>query len=511
MLRVQAFRFFAAVALLTSGPVLSMAQPSNPREALPTATPLVQYFAAATVKSLEEARGGSALVPIEPVAKAMRTPESRMMSAAVDDEYGMASQHLPRSTGPKRVIGGDKDDLKQLAASPGLRLPDYRLGPGDVIEIIYQLTNRKRDEPYRIDISDELEIVFPYTPKFDARPVVRTDGKIDLPLIGEFDVAGRTTTEVNDEITSRCSRILHEPVVHVRVLKSNATIEELKRAITTSPRGQSRLEPIRPDGFISLPLIGDVSAAGLTIPELSQAIMLKYHEAGVVDIDVTVVLLEVRSPVAYVTGGVITPGPVILQGPMDVWRMIANAGGFTQDADPRHVIVAKSGDNERRLVLSYAEWIASMDGRHNTVIQPGDIVYVPKNVDNYVFVAGEVVHPGPLPVQYNQTLTVSQAIATAGGLTDRGKECQVLVLRKGAFSKPIVCEAPYLQLFDPAYYKSNRPPQDVVLKSGDIVFVPRSRVGDFNKFAKDYFRDGIWTVIPFNVTAGYQLGVWGKR
>lgn len=410
------------------------------------------------------------------------------------------------------VVPGQAYDLssrKRIALNDSAGLPEYPLGPGDVVEVIYQLTNRRTAEAYKIDITDELEFTFPYHDKFNSKATVSTDGKVDLPSVGSVEAAGKTITQLTDEVTSLYSTLLKEPVVRVNTTKSQAAIEELKKAITTSPRGQSRLEPVRPDGFISLPLVGDVRAAGLTVPQISAAVVEAYKRAGINTIDITVVLLEVRSPIAYVIGDVISPGPVVLQGPTDVWRLLASAGGFGPEADRRRVVVAKTKNGvEKRYVLDYAQWTHNLDGRHNVAIERGDIVYVTKMVERAVYVAGEVDKPGAVAMTQEQILTVSQAIASAGGVKLTGRECQPVILRRGLFNRPLVIPVDYRGLFDAANYQDpNRPlPEDVRLKAGDVIFVPRTPIGDFDKFAKTYFRDGIWTIIPFNVTANYNLG-----
>lgn len=411
---------------------------------------------------------------------------------------------LPSGTGARGHQGAQR-----LASSSDLsNLPPYQLGPGDMVEIIYQLTNQKRSEPYRVDIADELDIVFQYTPQFNAKVTVRTDGKIEMPIIGEFDTYGKTVAQVDDELTSCLSAVLKDPEISVRLVKSNGAVEELKKAITTSPRGQSRAVSVAPDGFISLPLIGEIRAAGLSPGDLARQIVGRYRDVRILDVDITVDLLETRSPVAYVTGDVVSPGPVVLQGPTDVWRLISNVGGFVSTADQSHVIVAKAcGGAEQRLVLNYRRWLESTDPRNNTAIGRGDVVYVPRNSDTFVYVAGEVEKPGPIAVLADQPLTVVQAVATAGGIRDRGNECQVLILRRSFFGRPVVVEVPYGALINPASYRgpNGAPAEDTPLKPGDIVFVSRTRVGDFNRFAKTWFRDGIWTILPFGVSADYRL------
>lgn len=385
---------------------------------------------------------------------------------------------------------------------------NYRLGPGDVLEIIYQLKAVKRDEPYRINIMDDLEITFYYTPQMNRKETVRVDGKINLIMIGEVDVYGKTTVDVGNEITKRYSKFLKDPIVEVSVVKSNWAIEELKRAITTAPRGQSRLEPVRPDGFISLPLIGDIQLGGLTVPQASAAILEKYKAVGVLDIDVTVVLLEVKAPLAYVMGAVLRPGPVVVQEHDDVWRTIALQGGFSNEADRRHVLVAKSGvEGERRFVLDFEKWRMTFDPAENTTIRRGDIIYVPKAVDRFVYVLGSVEKPGRIPLDAETGITASQAVAMGGRINAGANESQILVLRRGSENEPIVLNVDLKAIMNPRNYDNPKDysPRDPMLQPGDLVYVPNSIIGDIDRFAQTYFKDGLWTIVPADLTAVYQI------
>lgn len=383
----------------------------------------------------------------------------------------------------------------------------YLLGPGDILEVIYQLKAVKRNESYKIKIQDELDVTFYYTSKLNRRVTVRTDGYISLPLVGDIEVFGRTTSEVQKDLVSKYANILKEPVIEVTVAKSNWAIEELKRAITTAPRGQSRMEPIRPDGCISLPLIGDVLLGGKTVSEAGDAIVQKYMDLGVMDIDVTVVLLEVKSPIAYVMGDVLKPGPVVISENIDVWRTISLAGGFTTEADKKHIVVAKTSVNEgeKRFVLDFDKWKSSLDGTENTAIRRGDIIYVPKIKDRYVYILGAVEKPGRVELDGEQAMTASQVVAMGGRIKAGANEGQVLILRRSPENDPIVIEANLKQVFNPDNYDSKKdyPPRDPYVQPGDIVFVPTKFIGDINRFAEAYFKDGIWTIVPFGVNVSY--------
>jgi polysaccharide export outer membrane protein len=396
-------------------------------------------------------------------------------------------------------------DARKEPVQDNMQFPetaDYLLGPGDVLEIIYQLRYVKQDTDYLISLQDEIDIEFFFTPNLNKRCTVRIDGKITAPLIGDIDCYGKTAPELKKELIGKYSSILKEPDISIYIAKSNWAVEELKRAITTAPRGQSRLEPVRPDGYISLPLIGDILLGGLTVPQASLAIRVKYQSIGVMDVDVTVVLLEAKSAVAYVIGEILKPGPIDVQERNDVWRAIANAGGFTENADKNHVIIAKTtGGREERFVFDFDLWKSKLDSSENTMIRRGDIIFVPKKKDTFIYLLGSIEKPGRFPLESDTVMTVSQALAMGGKIDAGANRNQALVLRRTENNEPIILSVDTKALFDPGNYVNEKdyPPRDHVLQAGDIVYIPNKFIGDLDRFAEAWFKNGIWTIIPFNV------------
>lgn len=440
--------------------------------------------------------------PMLPPAEYEGRQESRFVPTSIyDEQLTSRSLSIPARSGFVQTSAGSMD------AGGYSEEATYLLGPGDVLEIIYQLNNVSRSEAYQVQIMDDLEISFHYTPELDSLVTVRPDGQINLPLIGDIPVAGQNTQDIREDLVTRYSEILKDPEIQVIVQRSSNAIEELKKAITTAPRGQSRLEPVRPDGFISLPLIGDVRAQGRTTPELSAAIVDMYRAANVIDIDVTVVLLEVKAPSVYVMGHVNDPGTVILEGPMNVWQVVGHAGGFAGGADTNQVVVSrKVPGGEMRHVLDFLHWQATGDPAHNLDMQRGDVVFIPKRLSEFIYVCGEVEKPGRIALEPDEVLRTSQALSLGGKILPTGKRRQVLILRRRG-NEPQVIEVDIKAVLRPKNYDDieDYTPRDPVLLPGDVVYIPASRVGNFDKFAQTHFRDGLWAVIPFNLTATYSL------
>jgi polysaccharide export outer membrane protein len=137
---------------------------------------------------------------------------------------------------------------------------------------------------------------------------------------------------------------------------------------------------VRPDGKISLQLINDVQAAGLTPEQLRLAVTAaaaKYVE----DPTVTVVVKQINSRKVYIVGQVNKPGTYSLGGPMTVIQLIALAGGLNEFADRENIAVvgvARQPDVEPPSVrVNYNDLLKRKNLKQNVVLKPGDTVVVP--------------------------------------------------------------------------------------------------------------------------------------
>jgi len=131
--------------------------------------------------------------------------------------------------------------------------------------------------------------------------------------------------------------------------------------------------PVRPDGKISLPLVNDVVAAGLTPMELRER-LTKEMATFVQNPDVSVLVREIRSLKVSVLGQVRTPGRYDIKGPATVLDALALAGGFTEFAARRKITILRSA---QRLHCNYDAAVSKGSTYANLAIKPGDIVVVP--------------------------------------------------------------------------------------------------------------------------------------
>jgi polysaccharide export outer membrane protein len=134
---------------------------------------------------------------------------------------------------------------------------------------------------------------------------------------------------------------------------------------------------IRPDGKITLPLVGDVPAAGRTSVELRDAIAKSLQEY-MTDPTVTVIVTETTPQVIYVTGEVTKPGSYsIVNGQMSIIQAIAMAGGLTEFANKKDIrVLRKNGTGMETLRFNYKEVLNDETRREPLQLRPGDTVIV---------------------------------------------------------------------------------------------------------------------------------------
>lgn len=133
---------------------------------------------------------------------------------------------------------------------------------------------------------------------------------------------------------------------------------------------------IMPDGKISLPLVGEVAVAGLTVDELKDELNRKYNEY-ITEPHVTITVKETNSLKIYVLGEVLRPGECKLTSYTDVLQALSLAGGFTIYANRSNIkIIRKEGDKNVKINFNYNEVVAGKNLNQNIPLKPGDVIVV---------------------------------------------------------------------------------------------------------------------------------------
>jgi polysaccharide export outer membrane protein len=225
------------------------------------------------------------------------------------------------------------------------------------------------------------------------------------------------------------------------------------------------------DGTMFYPYIGVVHVAGKT-PEEIRAFLMTQLARSIRNPQVEVVVASYRSKRIYVTGEVKTPGSVpITDIPLTVADAVAAAGGINLDADLSGVTLNRNGI---RTKLDLYAFLYRGNASQNVMLRNGDVLNVPEQRFNKIFVLGEVVKPASLLMPRGD-YTLNEALADAGGVSQlTAKASQIYVIR-GDITAPKV------------FHLDARSPDALILADSfmlnprDIIFVDAAAIVRFNR------------------------------
>ena len=222
--------------------------------------------------------------------------------------------------------------------------------------------------------------------------------------------------------------------------------------------------PVRPDGMISFPLVGDIKASGVSPRELKSKLeseLVKFVKTPIVSIMVT----AINSFKVYVIGEGITlggtnSGVITLRRNTSLMQLLAQVGSL-KNADLNSAYILR---DEKKLNNDFFRLIVKGDISQDIQLKPNDIIFIPDNFEKRIIVVGAVKNPGI--IQYREGLTIVDAILNTGGFTEFAKQNDVLIVRKegNAIMKNI--EARMKDVI-----KDGDISKDILLKPGDFIIV----------------------------------------
>ena len=254
---------------------------------------------------------------------------------------------------------------------------DYLLSPGDELEIIYHINVELQDQ-YQLAIGDQIRVEFVSYPQFDRTVDIRPDGKITVPYLGDLDAVGLTPPELAARVDLAYSTLMKRPRCTITLIRFGQRIRDLKDAIKTASRGQSRLVLVAPDGRASMPLIKPILVAGKTIEQAEREITAAYNKI-IPGMQTSTTLLTARGNIFYIFGAVSKPGFYELRGPTTVTQGVAIAGGLTPAAESASTLLITRNEENFAVgrLINLSAVLSSGNLGKDTMLRQADVIFVP--------------------------------------------------------------------------------------------------------------------------------------
>ncbi len=232
------------------------------------------------------------------------------------------------------------------------------------------------------------------------------------------------------------------------------------------------------NGAITLPMIGQIHAAGLTVEQF-QANLVTAYKKYFKDPQVTVQVNEFHSQPVSVAGNVNTPGVVQLRGNRNLLEVISMAGGLRPEAGDQALITRNLNegtipvagaftDPTGKYSVAHIDIRAVMSGKDpqgNILMKPHDVVTIPRA--RLIYVLGNVAKPGGFVLTDNESMSITKAIALAGGWDKTASLSSASVLRASGGAEREQIPANIKKIMQ------NKAP-DLEMRPDDILYVPNS-------------------------------------
>lgn len=291
--------------------------------------------------------------------------------------------------GPSGVIDSDTVYDQPVPFSPD----EYLIGAGDLIEIFYTFETKPTATPYRLAVGDVINVEFQYHPEMNRELNILPDGTVILPQIGSLSAAGQTPMDFKETLTRVFEKTFQDPEITVMLVQYNQPVVQFKEAIRSDRRGQSRLIRVRPDGYITCPLVEDINAAGKTLSQLRDLTTAKYHEK-IESINLSLMLEEANSNLVYVLGEVRSPEYYRMDSPTTVSQILARAGIVFETAKLNSIVVISRNKESKPVgrIVNLEDVLGQGNIANDVLLKQYDVVFVPKTsiakanifIDQYV-------------------------------------------------------------------------------------------------------------------------------
>lgn len=182
---------------------------------------------------------------------------------------------------------------------------------------------------------------------------------------------------------------------------------------------------ISDDGYIIMPLLGQINVQGLNVSQASKRIAQLLADGYIINPQVNIFVQEFRSKKAIILGQVNHPGLIEMSGPTSFLELISQAGGLSAEFGETATVKRRKGGTDEVILIDLKSLIEGGDLSQNIYVQDGDTIYVSKA--GMCYVTGEVKSPDAYKCSDN--ITVLKIIALAGGFTGKAARSNIKVIR----------------------------------------------------------------------------------
>jgi len=234
--------------------------------------------------------------------------------------------------------------------------------------------------------------------------------------------------------------------------------------------------PIRPDGKISFPLVGDIQADGRTVDEVNVELTERLRQY-VLAPKVSIIVTAFNSLNYVINGEVVHPGVYPLVTDVTITAALAKAGGLNKGqfrsssvelADLTHAFISRRG---RLLPVDFVRLLRQGDLRFDIALQAGDYISIPSGLSKEVYIIGEV--KAPALFAFREEMPMSRTVALAEGFTHDADLSRIHVIR-GSLTNPRLIVADFNKVIAGQQ-------QDVQLEPGDVVYVPPTGLANWSR------------------------------
>jgi len=232
---------------------------------------------------------------------------------------------------------------------------------------------------------------------------------------------------------------------------------------------------VKSDGTVTLQLIGDVKISGLSINEAMSKLSKKLQKYLINPI-ITIVPYEFRSESFTILGKINDPGTYSITNNTKVLDTIAIARGLSigifedntvELADLEHAYIRRENTV---LPVNFIELVRKGNPLHNIPLKDKDYIYIPSALNSEVYVLGEVQEPGHFG--FKEKMTLTQLITYTKGYTPNANIDEIAIIR-GNLTNPTIYVASLRNILEGKQV-------DFMIKPNDVVFIPSSKLGDWN-------------------------------